>query len=983
MKNSVMKSLLALCGLLILYLPALAQSGTQVRGQVVDELDAVIPGANVILVSPDGKQRSTVTNAAGEFVFTNVSPGTFNLVVEFKGFQTHVENDLKVPLAQSPLKIVMRVAAVNVETEVTSENQGVSVEPDQNMSAIVLGEEFIQSLPDNEEDLRAYLEALAGPAAGGATGGQGGVQILVDGFSGGRLPPREAIMQIRINQTPFSAEFSNPGFNRIEIITRPGNDRWRGNVNLGFRNSALDARNAFALTKPELDQKRYALYFGGPIVRKRMSFSINAERTMLDGSGTVRAQTLSGPFVANVPSPFENLFFGARTDYLINNRNTLNLNYNYRSSERQNTEFAVRFGGGFGGFGGGGFGGFGGGGGGNNFYLPERTSNNENGGHTLRLAETFIVNSRLIHEARLQLEYQTSESTANGQGVAINVLDAFYGGGSTCCPNRSRTSTVEYQDYLTFTYKKHTIKGGFQIEYENIRDLSASNFNGTYTFSSLEQYRRVLNGERINPNDPNSPLVRPTQFTINRGNPLIKYSQYEASWFIQDDIRVSQSLTLSLGLRHEFQNHLGDKINFAPRLGIAWSPFKDRKTTIRAGGGIFYSRLSGNLYENTLRYNGVRQESIIIRNPIFNPEDPFAGNPIIDRQRTIIRVLDPKLKAPYSINFNVDLERQLPWNVVATVGYIHTTGIHQFRSRNINAPLPDTHLRPDPTQGNIYQIESSARSEYNGLRFGINRRFSPRLFFFGNYMLSWTRNDSDGALSLPADNYNLRPEWGPASIDRRHFFAFGGNITLPYNLRIGPFITISSGRPFNITTGRDDNGDTQINDRPAGVTRNADLPPGVVEAYPKGLRAIGPGAFNVNLNVSKTFSFGQRNDQQAQSRQADPGAGQEQRPGVGGRGGPGGFGGGGRGGPGGFGGGGRGGPGGFGGGGRGGPGGFGDFGGGSEGGRYSITLGVNITNLFNNVNLGQYSGVLTSPFFGRANSAGPARQFEFSLRFSF
>lgn len=970
------QSLSILLATLLLASAVFAQN-TVLRGQVVDEVGAVIPNAEIILTGKDGKQRTAKTNYNGEFTIANIPPGAYTLSSAFSGFQTYLVNDLKIPVANQPLVITLAVATVNIIEDVAANATTVSTEPDQNMNATILGEDFIKNLPENEDELRDFLQSLAGPAAGGGQGGQGGAQIYVDGFSGGRLPPRDAIAQIRINQNPFSAEFDRPGFSRIEIITKPGNDQWRGSFGLNARNAVLDARNSFALTRPDFGQERYSFNFGGPLIKKKMSFTFFGDRNTTDGSSNTFATTLNGPFAANVPIISKSLFLGGRFDYLLNNRNTLNLSYNYRESNSDNTEFAS-IGGGFGGFGGGfgggGFGGGGGGGGGTaNFLLPERGSTRENSNHTIRLTETFIINSRMIHESRLELEQEKSNQLAKTQGRSINVLDSFMGGGSSCCPNESRTFGLEYQDYLTITLKKHTVKGGFQFEYDDVRDLSASNFNGTYTFTSLDQYRRAVE-------DPTSPLARATQFTINQGDPLLRYNIYRAGWFVQDDIRLTPSFTLSLGLRHEFQSRLQDKNNFSPRLGIAWSPFKSRKTTIRGGGGLFYSRLTNNLYENTLRYDGVTQKSIVIRNAAY--PDPFVGNPDILVQNTILRTLDPNLKAPYSMNLNLSLEQQLPKGLIGTVTYIYTKGINQFRTRNINAPFPDTLVRPNPDQGNIFEIESSAKSVYHGIIIGLNRRMGQRLTFFGNYTLSWTRSDSDSSLSTPANNYDLRPEWGPAFTDRRHFVFFGGSVNLPHQIRLFTMIRANSGAPFNITTGRDDNFDTAINDRPAGINRNSDLPSSLYSLlpvqirdyltanYPNGVKAIGPSAFSVNTNFSKTFGFGKRNG----SAQA------QAQGGGGGRGGGGGGGGGGRGGGGGGGGGrmvGFGGP--------GGPGmGGGPFGGGGlESSRYSLTFSAQITNLFNKVNYNQYSGVLTSPFFGRSSSSQPARQIELGVRFNF
>jgi outer membrane receptor for ferrienterochelin and colicin len=974
---------------------------TTVRGQVIDELGAAIPNAEIKLISTDLKERTVKSNANGEFAITNVPPGAYTLTGAFIGFQTHILEGVKVPGSQ--LKIVMTVASVNEAVETKAED-GISVEPDQNMTATVLGEDFIRNLPDNEDDLRDFLQALAGPAAGGATGGQGGAEILVDGFTGGRLPPREAIQQIRINNSPFSAEFQNPGFGRIEIITKPGLGEWRGGGGFGYRNSALDARNAFALEKPDFSMRRFNFNIGGPIIRKKMSFFLYGDRNRTSGFNTTNAHTLEGPVVQNVPTSAEGYSLGVRTDYLINERNTLNFNYNYSKSDRLNREFFIGFGGGFGGaFGGGGGGG---GGGGNSNLLDGSGSDSTNSDHNLRIGETWIISSRLINEARMQYSREHGNAAARKQDMAISVLDSFRGGGSSCCPNQSRNDEVEIQNYLTYTYKKHTIKGGVQFRHENIRDFSESNFNGTYTFANLDEYLSAIN-------NPGTPLARAQQFTINRGDPYMLYKLFTAGFFIQEDFRMSQRLTLSFGLREEFQSQLQDKHNWSPRLGIAWSPFNNRKTVIRGGAGLFYGRLTGGTYENTLRFDGKTQESLIIRNASY--PDPFAGDPLIEERGNTRRyIFDPNLKAPYTINFNISLEQQLPKGLIGTLSYINTTGIHQFRLRNINAPMPGTDMKPKPGEGNIYQIESTARSSFNGLLFGISRRLSQRLTFFTNYSLSWTNSNADGVMSLPANNYDLRSEWGRAFTDRRHNFSTIFNLTLPRGFRVTSMINAFSGPPFNIRTGVDENNDFELNDRPTGINRNSDLPaslysslpdrlicppgtspmgrdsvacnPGGVpliqlrdylaQYYPDGVKARSPGQFNVNTFLSKTFGFGKRNG--GQLGQAGNG---------GGRGGRGGRGGGPRGGGGGGGprGGGGGGPRGGGGGGdavvAGGQGG-GTFGGG-ESARFNVTFTLGVTNLFNRVNYGRYGSTLGTTYFGLPSSASSARQLEFNMRFNF
>jgi Carboxypeptidase regulatory-like domain len=976
----------ALLGIILLTSTLWGQIGVTLRGQVLDELGAALKGATVAVTTEDGSKRKVATNARGEFTIPNLPARTYILVVEYKGFQTHVEYGVEPASMTAPLKVIMRVATVNESTEVPADGRGVSVEPDQNLTGIVLDEKMIQELlPDNEDEMVEFLQALAG--------GTGNAQIMIDGFRGGRMPPREAIMQVRINQNLFSPEFSSGGGDgRIEIITRPGSGEWRGSVSFGLRNSALDARNAFALVKPELDQQRYTLFFGGPLIPKRLDFSANVDWMPTYGSGLVSATTLDGLFTANVPAPSRSGGGSIRSGLSINNKNVLRMNYNYRGSERTNSEFATGgfgggnfgggqpFGGGRGGRGGGGggviIGGggiiFGGGGGfnsstGGSLMLPERASNAESTNHSLSFSETYVINARLVHEARLRFQQEASKSVPVMQAVAIDVLDAFQGGGSTNL-SESRTNSIELQDSLTMTFKKHTIKTGFQIEQQNFRDLNLNNFNGTYFFSTLDQYSRAPIGEAA------------AQFTINRAfngrDPSVRFSQYEAAWYVNDDIRLSQSLTISLGLRHEFQQNLADKLNFAPRLSIAWSPFRNRKTVIRGGGGIFFNRLSASTYANALRYVNQTQETIIIYSPVFLnplPADLSMLSPSINVEQDMTReMLDPNLRAPYNISGMLSLEHQLPRALVATLSYNINRGVHLFRTRNINAPLLETGERPFPAEGNIIATESGGKSIRHELAFGFSRRFSQRFMFFSNYRLAWARDDA----AFPANNYDLRSEWARSFSDRRHTFNMLLMTNLPWGLRVTPNFFINSGRPFNITTGLDDNRDSQFSERPAGIGRNSDLPASFYPLiprpdrlvnlaggstmtlidylntyFPNGLRAEGPGSFNANIGISKTFGFGARN-----SVGNGPNVGDVRVIGDG----PGGQAGG-----------------------RIGRGGFGGRAGGPESARFTLRFALNVTNIFNHVNFGQYGGVLGSPYLGFPSYASAPRQVNMNLMFGF
>jgi hypothetical protein len=225
--------------------------------------------------------------------------------------------------------------------------------------------------------------------------------------------------------------------------------------------------------------------------------------------------------------------------------------------------------------------------------------------------------------------------------------------------------------------------------------------------------------------------------------------------------------------------------------------------------------------------------------------------------------------------------------------------VHLFRSRNINAPLPDIGVRPDSDFLNINQIESTASQRSDALTITWKGRLGKAFRPYAQYVLSRTTNDTSGPFSLPANNYDLRAETGPADFDSRHRFNLMGVVALPHAFQAGLVLSVLSGLPFNITTGFDDNGDLIANDRPAGVSRNT---------------GRGPATAQLDVRIARSFSFRRATEQQK---------------------------------------------------------------------RDTLDLMVDMFNAINRTNLTGIVGVASSPFFGRANSAAPARVVQFSVRYGF
>ncbi len=890
-----MRSFLLLIASLLVTTAAWAQTET-LKGRVLDSTGALIQGASVTAYAGEAVVAETRTGNGGEFELS-LPPGEYRLHVAAPDFEPYREV-IAVQAGMSAFSVTLNLAPIRQSVDVEEDPYTISLEPDQNLTAIVLDEEDLRDLPEDEEELAELLREMAGPGADAT----GGTDFIVDGFSGGQLPPRDQIREIRINRNPFSAEYSRPGRGRIEVFTRAGTDQFRGNLSFNFRDEALNARNAFADTKPPYQQRSFRANLSGPILRERMSFSLSARRSTAEDSDTVQAITADGPFSTAIVHPNRRNELMGRSKYELSQNHSLSLMARYSTRDRENQ----------------GVGGF---------TLPERASQSESNNFTFQVSETSTLSNAMVHETRFRFRRNRSNSEPLGEGVAINVLDAFRSGGAT---NRSRQTDRNYQfgNALMATLGSLSLKTGLQADYQQYRSLSENNFLGTFVFSSLEAFQEN----------------RPTTFTINSGDPMLDTNQLEFGAFLQSDLKLKPNLTLSFGLRYEAQTHIGDKNNFDPRLGVAYA--LDRTTVLRGGVGLFHQRLATGTVASLLRLDGTRQLQTVIRNPSY--PDPFVtGGGVEAIPPTSLRERAGDLALPYTMNSSVSFEKRLPKGLFAAVTYDFVRGIHLYRSRNLNAPLPGEIEVPDPTRGNVNLLESTAMSSYHSLGVRVNGRIG-RTSIFARYTYSRNYSDTDGPFSLPANNHNLRADWGRSSQDRRHSVFTGFNLQLPWNLTANTRLRANSGRPFNIITGKDDNNDTVTNDRPAGVQRNS---------------GEGPGLFNIDLTLSKTISLkSNRNGQQGRNF---PGGSPP----------PGGIGGPGRGG----------GPssgGGRGGGGRGG--GFGGRGGGrGRSGGPEMRIFANLRNALNHTNFTRFSGVLTSPFFGQPNSARSPREVELGVRFSF
>ena len=917
-------------------------SSTQVKGRVMDSTGSILLGVQIKVYRGDKVVKEGTTAATGDFEIP-LEAGEYKLELTAPDFEKYTEV-VNVTPGMGPLSITMLLAQITQNVEVNTDRNEISIDPDSSLNTTVLDKEFIETLPDDEDELATYLQQIAGSRGG--TGGGG--NFVIDGFGGGRVPPKDQIQEIRINNNPFSSEFSGVGYGRVEIITKPGTGDYRGNLNFEFRDESLNARNPFSPTRPPSQMRNFNSNFSGPIIRNKLTLNLNARHLDNENSDTIRAILPGGEQLSQaVVIPNQNRRLEGRSQLALTANNTMYMNFNLLKTDATNQGVG-------------------------NFNLESRASERHNRSTDLQFREVAILTKSTVHEVRFAYSHDRAQTTPKTTAIAINVLDSFFGGGSQ---NRSWNNNrdTEFGNLLMYSGKKWTLKTGFQSMYRIRHSLSENNFVGTFTFSSL-------NCRIPNPVDPkDDPCAgaysagRPTTFSRTQGDPRLDVNQFEYGTFFQSDWKMTQKFNLSLGARYEGQTNISDHNNIDPRMGFAYQLAKT--AALRGGAGVFHQRFDENTVEQLLRLDGTRQEQIVIRYPTFCLDLTclnFSGMGTSNTPPSL-RVRAPELVTPYNINTSLSLEKSLPKGLGLTFSWDVTRGVHLYRSRNLNAPLPGaplnparpgTFLPPDPTKGNINQLESTGTSLSNNYTIGFRQQIRNKwnLNLFGNYTLGYNNSDTDNAFNTPADNYNLRGEWGRSGQDTRHRFFTGTNFRLPWGVNLNTNVNWSSSRPYNITTGLDNNGDTVLNDRPEGLKRNS---------------GKGPGLFNMNLGFQKTVVLKSPEKPTIPANNgANPFASSFAEPQRGGGGGfPGGGGdfGGQRGN---F-------PGGQRGGGQRGQGGRGPDGGFNQQRGPSVTFRIQVQNVLNNQQLNSYSGVMTSPFFGKANSARNPRQVEAGLRFNF
>lgn len=793
-------------------------------GAVIDPSGARIPRASVHVHSGKLDQE---TSTSGTGTFTIALPGgDYTVAAHAKGFRDLSQN---ISLEAGDHRNLNFRLAIDAAAEV------ISVDPlagnEDSKSSLSLSGNQLEILSDDPETLRQQLAAMAGGGAGIAA-----PQFYVDGFSNGQAPPKSAIRAIHINSDPYSTVYDRPGFGRVEIETQAGGNHLHGMFDVGRTGSALNSGNpSLNWNNPYLQGQPpyYQLLFRGNVsgpIGKSTSYFLAGNTSVLQNNAIVNTVNLSEA----VPNPQREDDYSLRLDYRFTAANQMNGRYEVHRVKQTNAGVGL-------------------------LVLPEEGYTSNALTQTLQLDDNEILNPKIVNDARFQYIRTGTMQNPNSSLPAIIVEGSFSGGGSPTQMLRDNQDQYELQENLSIDRGRHFIRTGMRYRLFRDGNDSRAGYNGEYVFPTVDAYNSGA----------------PTLFNLTAGESSASVSTGDLGLYAEDNWKISRSFTLDYGLRYETQSAIPDHNDPAPRVGFAWAighkVAKIPIVTLRGGAGLFYQRLAAADLLPSVRQNGTNQVAYFVQNPTFYStysKMPPPASLLTASEPTIYRV-DPQMKTSHTFITSLTVERILGHIGNIAVNYLEADGRRAYLLVNANAPLPSGE-RPFGGTQNIYQYTAEGTGRAQMFFSNLNLNLTRRLYLFTFYVAQRDHSDANGTTWFPSNSYNIRQDYSRDDSDTAQSFYTGASVNLPYGFTVQPFISARSGRPFNITTGTDLNGDTIYNDRPSfptdlsrtsvvhtayGNFDTAPMPSQTIIPYNYG---HGPGLMWVDLQASKVFHVGPR-----------------------------------------------------------------------------------------------------------------------------
>lgn len=789
--------------------------GILLSGVIVDSAGAVIPGATIQLLDAQGAPILKVTSGAdGSFQLSVPAAGHYQLAVDEKGFATSKTALTLSPVAApTALRIALAPAALNTTVRVSAGRDLDLTDTGSNQDSSVMTANELKALPIFDNDYGTAMSAFMDENVTD-TGGSG---LLVDGVEANRATvSASAVQEVRINQDPYSAQYYWPGRGQMEIITKSSADKFHGQFNFTFRDSAMNAQNALAPDKPFEQRRVYEGHITGPIPHTKgkdsFLFSFNRAEEDLDAvvSATLAPTTQdpTGAFSANVPAPTRDTEFSIRAARQFNDTDQGYVQYSYEDWNGTNQGVGGQ-------------------------TLEEAGYNSAYREDDFSLHGSHVLNPTLLNQFTLVAEHDTYQRANTTEAPQVSV-PGDYLGGSAQADSLSTELNGRMFDMMTWNRGHHLIKIGAGIPHFSRRGYDDNNNAlGTYTFGP------TLAADGVTVLDTafqNLAANLPSGFSQNTGVVHYVYHQQEMGAFIQDQFKVNARFSITPGIRYDWQNFLAsDRLGFAPRVSFAWVLDEASKSVVRGGGGIYYDRFGSSPLLDLARYENARRRAVLLSlNPATEPSTgcvPITECYTLSDQPPAIAQLMPNARIPYQIQYGVSVERQIGEEATAILSGYSARGIGSFRSVDINAPTAQSDYteRPDPDFGRIRQMQPEGFWE--GYGFDVNFRGRVNKYFtgFGRYTWSHYESNIGGIGWFPQNQYAPNDEWSNSSFDRRHRFGMYAivNHESIFNLSMGLFA--NTGTPWTILTGTDYYGDDLFNTRPDGVGRNSENNPDYVD----------------------------------------------------------------------------------------------------------------------------------------------------------
>jgi len=755
----------------------------KLSGIVRDPTGALIPGAKVQLERAGGAVIATVTtDSGGRFQLAQPASGDYELIVMCPGFSP-LDRALHVaqtPLA--PLTLTLKIADVADSVTVNAADMDVAA-PYANKDVATITADDVKNLPIFDGDI---VGALA-PFLDAGVAGEGGTTLMVDGVETSSLAvAASAIQSVTTNEDPYSAEYRQPGRGQVEIITKSTADRFHGEASFTYRNSALNGTNYFATVKPSEDRRLYEGYLTGPIKPLRdTAFLFSMSRKERNVDTQVLATTL--PTVMpeqNVPAPTRTTQITMKVSRQYNDHHSAYVLYTFEDDGGVNQNVGA-------------------------LVQVSAGSRDSDFDQHLTYHDDLTISPTILNQLTLHYErdYQSSISTNKVPQIIVNGV-ATFGGAQQDAVYTENNPTIT--DQVSWSWSKHLpqqMKFGIQLPNLGRRVwVDMTNRQGTYTFANAAAFASAT----------------PSSFSIQQGQERFETLFAQPSAFFSDQMQVTPRLTVTPGMRYDFQNTLSNtKDGFLPRLSIAYLADKAHALVVRVGGGFYIRRVGVNIGQQLARYQFAAERNLLLTSNLCYPNID-ACNTLANDPPSLFQYA-PNLQAPQQGYFGLSVERQVTKNSTVSLGYSGYRGWHALRSVDINAPLPPftSPARPNPNFAQVLQLQSEGYQKTDGM--SLSYRGRVRNIVSGFLQYTWQHADSNTEFSTfqPQNQYAPNDEWSRSGFDQRQRLSMFATLypDKPVTLGIGFFNNTPP--PYTITTGTDVYQTGIFNARPAGVPRNS------------------------------------------------------------------------------------------------------------------------------------------------------------------